>query len=228
MPYMICSAPSSLGFEVGDELHELVGLPVEVQPVQRLQGEGRVAHPGVAVVPVPLASGRLRQRRRERGHGRAGRHVREALDRQRRTLDRLPPPVIGDPRPVEPVPPEHRPWPRCSSLGLLVVLGGGECRRPTTARRRAARRHAAGGGPGRGGPRRPSDMSVRKRIVTSAPTASAAWFVPSTSVHSPAVAAVVEHRLADQLHRDATVEALGGAHQHVTRHRRRRAAVCAA
>ena len=143
-----------VGLEVGDELHELVGLPVEVQPVQRLQGERRVAHPGVAVVPVALASGRLRQRRRERGHRRAGRHVREALDRQRRALDRLAPPVIGDPRLVEPRPPEHRRG-RDQLVRPRRRPRARRARRPTTARSRAARRRAAGGGPARGAPSTP-------------------------------------------------------------------------
>ena len=40
--------------EVGDELHELLGLPIEVEVVQRLEREGRVPHPGEAVVPVAL------------------------------------------------------------------------------------------------------------------------------------------------------------------------------
>jgi hypothetical protein len=35
MPYMICSGAVVVGLEIGDELHELVGFPVEVQPVQR-------------------------------------------------------------------------------------------------------------------------------------------------------------------------------------------------
>ena len=77
-----------VGLEVGDELHELVGLPVEVEEVQRLERERRVAHPAVAVVPVALAAGGLGQRRRERGHRRTGGHVGEALDRERRALDR--------------------------------------------------------------------------------------------------------------------------------------------
>ena len=72
--------------DVGDELHELVGLPVEVEPVQRVERERRVAHPGVAVVPVALAARRLRQRRREGRDRRTGRHVGEALDRERRAL----------------------------------------------------------------------------------------------------------------------------------------------
>ena len=55
-----------VGLEVGDELHELLGLPVEVQVVQRLQRERAVAHPREAVVPVALAAGCLRQRRKPR------------------------------------------------------------------------------------------------------------------------------------------------------------------
>src|SRR4051812_24188964 len=42
--------------QVGDELHELIGLPIQVQPVESLKGEGGVAHPGVAVIPVALAA----------------------------------------------------------------------------------------------------------------------------------------------------------------------------
>ena len=78
-----------VGLEVGDVLHELLGLPVEVEPVQRLQREGGVAHPGVPVVPVALAAGRLGQRRGRGGDGRAGRHVRQALDGEDRARDRL-------------------------------------------------------------------------------------------------------------------------------------------
>ena len=95
-----------VGLEVGDELHELVGLPVEVEVVQRLQGEGGVAHPRVAVVPVALAARRLGQRRGQRGHRRAGGHVGQALDRQRGALDRRHPLVIGKPGAGEPRAPE--------------------------------------------------------------------------------------------------------------------------
>jgi hypothetical protein len=59
--------PVVVGLEVGDELHELVGLPVEPEVVQRLQGEGGVPHPRVPVVPVPLAAGRFGQRRGQGG-----------------------------------------------------------------------------------------------------------------------------------------------------------------
>ena len=115
--------------DVGDELHELVGLPVEVEVVQRLEGEGRVPHPGVAVVPVPLSARSLGQRGRERGHGRPGRHVREALDRERGALDRVAEAVIRDPGAAEPGAPEadRRVHPR---PGLVRVLRRDEARFP--------------------------------------------------------------------------------------------------
>ena len=50
-----------VGLDVGDELHELVRFPVEVEVEQRLQRERRIADPGVAVVPVALAPGSLRE-----------------------------------------------------------------------------------------------------------------------------------------------------------------------
>ena len=117
------------GLEVGDELHELVGLPVEVEPVERLQRERRVAHPGVAVVPVALAARRLRERRGQRRDRGAGGHVRQALDRQRGTLDRVAEAVVRDARPAEPAPPvaRRRRHPRVRFVG---VPGRGELLRP--------------------------------------------------------------------------------------------------
>ena len=113
--------PVVVRLEVGDELHELVGLPVEVEPVERLERERRVAHPRVAVVPVALAAWRLGQRRRQRRHGGAGRHVGQPLDRERRALDRVAPAVIGDPRAPEPAAPEApcRGDPRVRLVGIL-------------------------------------------------------------------------------------------------------------
>ncbi len=82
--------------EVDDELHEVVGLPVEPERVERVEGERGVAHPGVAVVPVALATRRLGQRCRQRRDQRAGRRVGEALQRQRRALQVARPPVVGE------------------------------------------------------------------------------------------------------------------------------------
>ena len=109
--------------DVGDELHELVGLPVEVEAVQRLQREGRVAHPGVAVVPVPLAAWCLGERGRERGHRCAGRHVRQPLDRQRRALDRVAQPVVGDPRAAEPACARTASWRRSAASASSTSCG---------------------------------------------------------------------------------------------------------
>ena len=74
--------------------------------MQRLQRERRVAHPGVAVVPVALAARRLGQRGRQRRHRRAGRHVGQALDGEGRALERVPQAVVGDPGARQPVAPE--------------------------------------------------------------------------------------------------------------------------
>ena len=89
--------------------------------MQRLEREGRVAHPGVAVVPVALAAGSLGQRGRQRRHGRAGRHVGEPLDRERGALDRLTEAMVGNPGPPEPVAPEARRGrhPRLRLTGVL-------------------------------------------------------------------------------------------------------------
>ena len=130
--------PILVRLEVGDELHELVGLPVQVQEVQRLQRERRVADPGEAVVPVALSPRRLGQRGGERGDGRAGGHVGQALDRQRRALDHGPPGVVDRPSPVQPGAPEARGGgqPR---VGLVDALRGRRGPRPTRASSRAAR-----------------------------------------------------------------------------------------
>ncbi len=79
-------AAVAVTLEVGDELHEVVGLPVEAERVQPPEREGRVAHPAVAVVPVALALRGLRQRGRRRRDGRTGGGVGEALERERRAV----------------------------------------------------------------------------------------------------------------------------------------------
>ena len=115
--------------EIRNELDELVGLQVQVQPVQRLQGEGGVAHPGVAVVPVALAPRSLGQRGRGRCDRRAGRHVRQALDRKRRTLDRLREVMVREAGPPDPEAPESRCC-RDPRLGVIDVLWAREPFRP--------------------------------------------------------------------------------------------------
>ena len=70
--------------------------------MQRLEGKRRVPDPCVAVVPVPLAARSLGQRGRERRDGRARGHVGQALDRERRALQRVAKAVVRQPRPLQP------------------------------------------------------------------------------------------------------------------------------
>ena len=169
--------------EVGDELHELVRLPVEVEEVKRLQREGRVPHPGEAVVPVALAARRLRQGGGERRHGRPRRHVGQPLDRERRALDRIAVAMVWQPRPPEPPAPE----PRRRREPAVRLVDVGRRREVLGPRERAvdlvalldhmARPHA-------GRPRCPTAMSVLRRIVCPAPVASAVCRSSPISDHS--------------------------------------------
>ena len=120
MPYMICSWPSSRLGDVGDEVEEVVGLPVEAERVEAPEHEGGVADPGVAVVPVALAARRLGQRGRGRGHHRAGGRVGQALQRQRAALQVGAPRVVGELAVVEPVLPVVR-GPHQPLVGLVVA-----------------------------------------------------------------------------------------------------------
>ena len=61
---------------------ERLGLPRAAQMQERLEREGRVAHPAEAVVPVALAADLLGQRRRRRCRDRPGGSVEEELERQ--------------------------------------------------------------------------------------------------------------------------------------------------
>ena len=88
---------------VGDEVEEVVGLPVEAERVQRPQHERRVADPAVAVVPVALAVRGLGQRGGGGGEQRAGRGVGQPLERQRAALQERPPRMVGELAAVEPV-----------------------------------------------------------------------------------------------------------------------------
>ena len=199
--------------EVGDELHELVGLPVQVQVVQRLQGEGGVAHPRVAVVPVALAAGRLRQRGGEGRDGGPGRHVGEALDGQRRALDRVAPAVVGHPRPAQPGAPEPGGGVEAAA-GLLDVAGRGQ---PLGPRQRAVALLA--GGEDVPGPD-PVALDAEREIGLQPDRLARparVGGVPAAVDQCPLRRrpAVVEHRLADQLDLDGALQAPDGAHQQV-------------
>ena len=124
-------APGVAG-HVGDEVEEVVGLGVEAERVEPPQREGRVAYPGVAVVPVALAAGRLGQRRRGgREHGPGGR-VRQPLQGQRAALQEDPPRVVGEVAVADPLAPELARVPH-PVVGLVV---GGRRRRVGRPRQR--------------------------------------------------------------------------------------------
>ncbi len=181
--------------------------------MQRLQGEGRVANPGVAVVPVALAAGRLRERCRERGHRRAGRHVGEALDGQGGALDGIAPAVIGDARLAEPVAPEARgrgePGHRVVDIGgACELLGPGEGAEGLLALlERVPRPHAVA-----------LDAEREVGVQTDRLSCSRGVGDVTAAVDQRPLrlrAAVVERGLADELDLDAALEALDRAHQHV-------------
>ena len=95
----------ALAETVGQPVHEAGGLVGEAEPEQRVEGEGRVADPRVAVVPVAAAADLLRQARRRRGDHRPGRLVREQLEHERGAVHGLPPaPAVARMR--EPAAPE--------------------------------------------------------------------------------------------------------------------------
>ena len=105
IPYMICRCGSSWQ-TLDDEAHEVARLLVEAERVQGPEAEGRVADPAVAVVPVALAAGRLRQRGGRRGDDRPGRRVGEALEHQGRALQVDAPGVVGEVAVAQPCAPE--------------------------------------------------------------------------------------------------------------------------
>src|SRR5215467_7317676 len=110
---------------VGDELHKLVGFPVQFEPVECLEHESRVTHPRVAVVPVPLSAGCLWEGGRESRDSRAGRHKGQTFDGECRALDWYTVMVVWNASPSEP----HAPIPNrgCDpSFSFLGVLWCGE------------------------------------------------------------------------------------------------------
>ena len=181
--------------------------------MERLEGEGRVADPGVAVVPVALAARRLRQRRRQRGNRRPGRHVGQALDRQGGALDRVAQLMVRDSRGAQPVAPEARgrlqPEARfVVALRRGQVLGPGE-----GAKRPVARlKHVTCPDPLSLDPER--EVGLETKLL---PGAARVGGVPAAVHCNPLRGnpAVVEDRLADQLDLDVSVETFHGPDQHV-------------
>src|SRR5215467_9161088 len=118
--------------DVGDELHELVRFPVQVEPVECLEHESRITHPRIAVVPVALSTGCLWEGGGESRDRCAGRHEGQTLDGERRAHDRDAVKVVrnaGFSQPSTPIANRGRD----SRLGFVGVprcgesFGPGEC-----------------------------------------------------------------------------------------------------
>ena len=91
--------------DVVDEREEVVRLAVQPQRVQAPQREGRIAHPGVAVVPIAFALRGFRQRRGAARPAARRWRVGQPLQRQRAALQVRPPRVIREVADVDPLPP---------------------------------------------------------------------------------------------------------------------------
>ena len=156
-----------------DEAHEVGRLVVEPEHVQAPEREGRVADPGVAVVPVALAAGRLRQRRRQRGDHAAGRRVDQPLQGQRRALQLRAPGVVGEAAALEPVRASSGWSPRAASAWSMS-LGRSGGRRTRRARSSSPRRRRRRRVPVRSGRRRSSSSRLAIRLRSVSPQSTSA------------------------------------------------------
>ena len=206
----------AVGLDVADELHELVGLPVEPEQVQRLQCERRVAHPRIAVVPVALAPRSLGQRRGQRRDERPGRHVGQALDHQGRALDRLAPAMVGKPRGArQPSPPEADRV--VEPRGGVVDIDGSD--QPVLPGKRGESAIAGRQGvPGTNSAALDPELEIGLQADRLA-GASRVGNVPAAVHQGPFARCtpVVECRLAHQLDLDLSVQACDRPHEHVLR-----------
>src|SRR5262249_18816741 len=110
-----------VGLDIGNELHELVRFPVKVEPVERLEHKGCVAHPRVAVVPIAFSARCLWEGGGESRDRRTGRHIGQTFDGECRALDWDTVMVVrnaGSPKPCTPIP-NRGCDPSFSFLGVL-------------------------------------------------------------------------------------------------------------
>ncbi len=199
---------------LGDEVQEVVRLPVEAQAVQAPQGKGRVADPGVAVVPVALAAGRLGQRGGGGRHHRPGGRVGQALQRQRRALQVGPPRMVREVAARQPVLPVMR-GPHQPAVG---VVEGARRRRAAPGQGHEAALALLEHGAGDGARALEADVEVagQRQLLLGAGARAGALVIARLGIRPRAEgAAVVEHRLAihDQL--DRSVHAAHRAQQDV-------------
>ena len=200
--------------DVADEIEEVVGLLVEAQRVEAPEHEGRVADPGVAVVPVSLAAGRLGQRRGRRRDHRAGRRVGQPLEGQRAALQVGAPRVVGELAVAEPLVPvvggEDE-----AVVGVVVGLGPAVI----APRQRDERGVAVAQGRARAGAAAlEADAQVggeRQRERLALGRADRLAVAGAAVLPGDALAPVVHARLALHVHLDAPVHAAHRAQQDV-------------
>ena len=179
--------------------------------MERLEHEGRVAHPRVAVVPVALSARCLWEGGGESRDRRAGRHVGQTFDGERRALDRGAEAVVGNAGPSEPGTPVASRG--CDSrLGLVGVLRCGEsfgpgeraiC--PVARPQDVARPNAVALDPQR------EIRAEADRLLRAARVGCMAAAVDRGPLRRHA--AVVEGRLADELDLDPAFEAEDRSHE---------------
>ena len=181
--------------------------------MQCLEREGRVAYPRVAVVPVAVAPGGLGQRGGKSRHGRPRGHVREALDRQGGALEGVPVGMVDGPRPRQPGPPEAR----GRGQGFVGLVDVARCGQAGGPRQRAV--HVVAGSEDVSGPN-PATLDAERHVGVQPDRLVRACGVgdvtaPVRERPRRLGAAVIEHRLADDLDLDLTVDACSRPHQGV-------------
>ena len=199
---------------VGDEIEEVVCLPVKAERVQAPQHERRVADPGEPVVPVALPARGLGQRRRRGSHQCPGRGIRQPLQRQRRALQVRPPRVIRKLPVIEPVLPVMR-RPHQPVIRFLIRGGRPVIRPRQRHEQRVALLHQRP-------PRRPrplkADVHVRGQLqleLDALVDCLRAVVVGPGVLPLGGQAAVVEDRLAVEQHLHLAVHAPDQPQQHV-------------
>jgi hypothetical protein len=183
--------------------------------VEAPERDARVPDPGVPVVPVALAAGRLGQRRGERRHHPSRWLVRESLQGERRALEEPAQRMVGEGSPLEPPAPDvlRRPDQPVRSLGrlgadqLLAPGQAGEQTLPGAHRSRPANDGAV---------HLEGDVAAQAhRLPSSARVRGQALLVHERPARL--LGRVVERGLADDLDLHLPVDALDGSDEHVVR-----------
>ncbi len=180
------------------EIAEALGDLAMADLVERLQGERRVPHPAVAVVPVRAAAHDLGQGGRGSRHDGAGRSAAEPLEHHRRPHQEIAPGALRPGRLRPPPPPPRRLLQPRRHLGHVGGAGveqvgglrdGGHGRRPSGGHRRATDHAAA----------LAVDAQIAIRVEHQGVVAPHRARAPVVQPQPGARAAVVEARLDDDV-----------------------------